>query len=149
MENMQLGIALETELFLLSVVLGAALGVVADIVRVARALLYHPKALVFVEDFAYVLLFGFALYTFCTGLTGPIRGFALVGMVLGALLERLSFGNAIVYLLRKVLETLKKLVFSPIGRFMTKIGGFIKRRFVKKCLNFKRNKKNDEKPLQV
>lgn len=78
---MQLGLELERELFLLSVVLGCGLGLLYDIFRVFRAALPHGKILTFFEDIIYTFLYGFALFTFCTGLTGAIRGFVLVGML--------------------------------------------------------------------
>ena len=74
MEKMQLGIELERELFLLSVVLGCGLGLLYDIFRVFRVALPHGKILTFFEDIIYTFLYGFALFTFCTGLTGAIRG---------------------------------------------------------------------------
>ena len=70
MEEMQLGLELERELFLLSVVLGCGLGLLYDIFRVFRAALPHGKILTFFEDIIYTFLYGFALFTFCTGLTG-------------------------------------------------------------------------------
>jgi len=65
-------------LFLLSVVLGCGLGLLYDIFRVFRTALPHGKILTFFEDIIYTFLYGFALFTFCTGLTGAIRGFVLV-----------------------------------------------------------------------
>ena len=86
MEKMQLSIELERELFLLSVVLGCGLGLLYDIFRVFRTALPHGKILTFFEDIIYTFLYGFALFTFCTGLTGAIRGFVLVGMLTGSVI---------------------------------------------------------------
>ena len=93
MEKMQLSIELERELFLLSVVLGCGLGLLYDIFRVFRTALPHGKILTFFEDIIYTFLYGFALFTFCTGLTGAIRGFVLVGMLTGSVIEHLTVGN--------------------------------------------------------
>ena len=62
MEEMQLGLELERELFLLSVVLGCGLGLLYDIFRVFRAALPHGKILTFFEDIIYTFLYGFALF---------------------------------------------------------------------------------------
>ena len=60
MEEMQLGLELERELFLLSVVLGCGLGLLYDIFRVFRVALPHGKILTFFEDIIYTFLYGFA-----------------------------------------------------------------------------------------
>ena len=63
MKEMQLGLELERELFLLSVVLGCGLGLLYDIFRVFRVALPHGKILTFFEDIIYTFLYGFALFT--------------------------------------------------------------------------------------
>lgn len=149
MENMQLGLALETEIFLLSVLLGGGMGVVYDFLRVIRALIPHGKIFTFIEDFAYVVLFGFALFTFSTGLTGSVRYFSVVGMILGCIIERFSVGNAVVFVVRKFAEGVRNKIFSPIFKFITKIAVGIKKRFVKKYSNFRKSKKSDENGLKA
>ena len=102
MKEMQLGLELERELFLLSVVLGCGLGLLYDIFRVFRVALPHGKILTFFEDIIYTFLYGFALFTFCTGLTGAIRGFVLVGMLTGSAIEHLTVGNAVISVMRVI-----------------------------------------------
>lgn len=152
MEKMQLGIELERELFLLAVVLGCGLGLLYDIFRVFRAALPHGKILTFFEDILYTFLYGFALFTFCTGLTGAIRAFVLVGMLMGSLFEHLTVGNAVVFVLRKLFGTVRKLLaktFSPVVKLITKWTGGLTGGFVKKCkISFKR-KKNFQKHLKT
>lgn len=136
MEEMQLGLELERELFLLSVVLGCGLGLLYDIFRVFRVALPHGKILTFFEDIIYTFLYGFALFTFCTGLTGAIRGFVLVGMLTGSVIEHLTVGNAVVSVLRSLFSIIRKLfakTFSPVVKFITKRAGGFRERFVKKC----------------
>ena len=136
MEKMQLGLELETEYFLLSVLLGATLGIVWDMVRVFRTLVPHGKILTFIGDFLYCLLFGFAVFTFSTALTGSIRYFTPVGMILGCVIERFSIGNGIVFLIRKFTEFIHKIIIRA------------KDKFVEKYPNFRKNKKNDENGLK-
>lgn len=131
MKEMQLGLELERELFLLSVVLGCGLGLLYDIFRVFRAALPHGKILTFFEDIIYTFLYGFALFTFCTGLTGAIRGFVLVGM-----LEHLTVGNAVISVMRSLFSIIRKLfakTFSPVVKFITKRTDGFRDCFVKKC----------------
>ena len=132
MKEMQLGLELEREFFLLSVVLGCGLG----LFRVFRVALPHGKILTFFEDIIYTFLYGFALFTFCTGLTGAIRGFVLVGMLTGSVIEHLTVGNAVVSVLRSLFSIIRKLfakTFSPVVKFITKRAGGFMNCFVKKC----------------
>lgn len=55
MTPMQLGVAAETQVFLLSCLAGAGLGAVYDCLRVFRTAVKHNKAMFFIEDFVYAL----------------------------------------------------------------------------------------------
>ncbi|MBR1422353.1 MAG: spore cortex biosynthesis protein YabQ [Ruminococcus sp.] len=149
MENMQLGLELETELYLLAVIIGFAMGGVYDLFRMMRVVFKSAKVFTFICDLIYTLLFWFVLFTFCTGLTGQIRVFALTGMLIGALMERVSIGNAVVRLFSRVWKWLSEKVFKPLGRFMTKSAGKIKRVFVKNSLNYQKDEKNEKNHLKV
>lgn len=149
MEPMQLEIAAETELFLLACLLGTGMGVIYDMFRILRNTVHHNKVFVFAEDFVYTLMFGFAYFTFCTGLTRGIRGFALIGMLAGCIVERLTVGRLVVFALSEVFEMIWKLLFAPITRVVSKILEAIHKRIVKKQLTFSKSKKNTKKPLQV
>lgn len=149
MEPMQLEIAAETELFLLACLLGAGMGTIYDMFRVLRNTVEHNKVFVFAEDFVYTLMFGFAYFTFCTGLTRGIRGFALVGMLVGCVVERLTIGRLLVFALSEVFEVIWKIIFAPIIRAISKIFNVIHKRIVKKQLTFFKSKKNAKKRLQV
>ena len=106
------------------------------IMQVFRAALPHGKILTFFEDIIYTFLYGFALFTFCTGLTGAIRGFVLVGMLIGSVIEHLTVGNAVVSVLRSLFSIIRKLfakTFSPVVKFITKRADGFRDCFVKKC----------------
>lgn len=149
MNNMDFGLALETEIFLLSVLLGGGLGVVYDFLRVFRALLSHGKVLTFIEDFVYMLLAGFALFTFSTGLAGEIRYFTVAGMVMGWVLERYTVGNGVVFVIRSILNTLREKIFSPVFGFIAKTLKKLGGKFVGNKPKFPESKKNDEKLLKA
>ncbi|MGN0601107.1 MAG: spore cortex biosynthesis protein YabQ [Oscillospiraceae bacterium] len=146
---MQLEIAAETELFLLACLLGAGMGIIYDMLRVIRNTISHGKVFLFIEDFAYTILFGFAYFVFCTGLTKGIRGFVFVGMLVGCIIERLTVGNFVVLILSKFFGAIWRFVFAPITGFISKIAKLFHKRFVKKYLNFYKSKKNGKKPLKV
>lgn len=149
MEPMHLEIAAETELFLMACLLGAGMGIIYDFFRVVRNTIKHNKVFVFIEDFIYTLMFGFAFFLFATGLTGGMRGFVLVGMILGCIVERFTVGRGFVLLLTKVMQFVWRVIFDPIGRIFAKSFSAINKRIVKKHLNFQKSKKNAKKPLKV
>ena len=131
MEKMQLGLELETQLFLLSVLIGFAMGAVYDIFRMVRIATRSGRILTFVCDVVYTVLFWFVLFTFCTGLTGQIRVFALFGMLTGAVMERLSLGNLAVRAFGRLWRWLLRKVFGPVKGFITKLIRKIRSLFVK------------------
>lgn len=149
MEPMHLEIAAETELFLLACLLGAGMGIIYDFFRVIRNTVRHNKAFVFVEDFVYTMMFGFAFFLFGTGLTGGMRGFVLVGMILGCIVERFTVGNGFVLLLSKITKFIWKIIFEPLNKIVAKCFKAIHKRIVKKHLKFQKSKKNLKKPLKV
>ena len=142
-------IAQETEIFLLAVLLGAGLGAVFEFTRILRAIFPHGKILTFIEDFVFVLICGFSVFTFSVGLTGSIRWFTIVGLIAGCTLERLTIGNAVLFIIRKFSQGIRNKLIIPICRFIAKICRKVYSQFVKKCLNFCKKKKSVEKPLKV
>ncbi len=149
MEPMHLEIAQETEYFLLSCLLGAALGVVYDFLRVLRNTVSHNKVAVFVEDFLYTLFFGVCFFIFATDLTRGIRAFVLVGMFSGCLVERIGLGNWCVRIISKVTRFVWRTLMLPVKCLFAKIFAVINKRIVKKHLNFIKKQKNAKNPLKV
>lgn len=149
MINLDYDFPAESKVFLLAVLLGAVLGVVYDFIRIFRALFPHGKILTFVEDFLYMLLSGFALFTFSVGFSGEIRYFTVMGLIFGWLAEHFTIGNGIVFVFRKVGEFLRKKLFSPVIDFLAKVLRKIKSVFVRNKPKLKNNEKNDSKPLKV
>ena len=148
MEPMQLEVAVETELFLFACLLGAGFGTIYDLLGSLRNIFPHGKVLTFIEDFLYTVLFGFGYFVFCTGLSKGIRGFVLVGMLAGCLIERLTVGRLLTVTLSKLLGVIKRFTLDPVTGFIAKILGQINKRIVKKYLNFYKSKKIVEKPLK-
>lgn len=149
MTPMQLGIEAETQVFLLSCAAGLGMGAAYDCIRAMRAAVKHGKAVVFIEDFAYALFFGFVYFVFAVSQTGQLRFFTFVGMVIGALLERIALGNFIVSAVSAVSGFIWKYADSPTTEFIAKIALLIKSRFVKNSPNFTKRKKISEKVLKV
>ena len=149
MREMQFTLEAETQIYLLSVLLGVGLGILYDLFRAVRVIFSHKGWLVAAEDVVYALLAGFSVFTFYTGLTGKLRVFTVVGMAAGFVLEHFTAGNLAMMLLRKIVEWLKKRFIKPLVKFIRKIGQKITPRFVKNHVNLNKNKKISQKPLKV
>lgn len=100
-------------LFLLSVPLGAGLGVVYDCFRVLRAVFppaAKPRA-VFAEDVLFCLIYGFSVFCYCAVLArGQVRFFIVFGSLLGFALYLLTIGSVVIGIIRGIAEAVRKLL---------------------------------------
>ncbi|MDE5992132.1 MAG: spore cortex biosynthesis protein YabQ [Oscillospiraceae bacterium] len=121
-------ISQQTAFFLLSVVLGAALGVVYDIFRVFR-ILFPPAAKskpAAVQDVLFWLIYGFCMFCYSTAVCGgSLRFFMLFGSLIGFALYIVTVGNLIVGTLRQIAETVRRILrkvysvlFEPIVKIL-------------------------------
>ena len=149
MREMSFTLEEETQIYLLSVLLGVALGLLYDLFRAVRVVFPHNKAFTAVEDVIYAALVCFSAFVFATGLTGKLRGFTVFGMFAGFTLEHFAVGNPVMLLLRKLVGVLKRRFIKPLGEIIHKIGQKTKVSFVKNHINLFKNKKNQQKPLKV
>lgn len=112
----------ETAVFLFSILHGAVLTILYDILRALRRSVRHSLAVLSLEDFFYWMLAG--LLTFGLAfqeMDGVIRGYAAAGMLLGFLLYHFTLSSGFV----TVLSTL----FRGIARMLRRIAAL---RFHKK-----------------
>ena len=149
MREMHFTLEAETQIYLLSILLGVGLGLLYDMFRSVRVVFAHKSWLVAAEDVAFAVLCGFAVFTFYTGLTGKLRVYTLVGMSAGFVLEHFTAGNLALFIFRKIVEWLKKRIIKPLVKIIHKIGQKIVPRFVKNHVYLNKNKKNSQKPLKV
>lgn len=98
-----------TSQFLLSVVLGGALGVVYDLFRTLR-IIFPPAAksgAVLVQDIIFCIICGFSVFCFSTlAVRGQVRFFIFFGSAIGFVLYILTIGNVITGVLRLVFGTI-------------------------------------------
>lgn len=129
----------EAQLFGISLLAGAGLFLLYDILRIIRRILPHGTVAVGIEDFFYWLV--------CTGVVfvmlyrendGMVRGFALLGMAVGTVLYYLLLSRYVVslhvFLLKSVLQLLHKVfgvLFAPVIRLGKKVGRFLKKELKK------------------
>ena len=116
-----LGAALEWKLLFGAIILGLLLGALYDVFRALRMSLKHNPAVVFVEDFLYVMIFALSFYSYCTELCrGQMRLFVLAGMLAGFAVYLMTLGRIISKIVAKAVEICKK-VLMKLGKVGKKI----------------------------
>lgn len=123
----------------ISILVGAGLFLLYDILRIFRRIVPHGNLWIGVEDFLYWLI--------CTGAVfvmlyqendGMVRGFTFLGIVCGMIFYYFLFSQYVikvnVFLLKKVLRFFGKILgffFGPIWRVMKKAGRFFRKQLKK------------------
>ncbi len=98
----------ETVVFLLSVLHGAGLTFLYDLIRSLRRAFRHSLPVVSAEDFLFWMTAGFL--TFCLAFSetdGIIRGYVAVGIMLGAVLYHAAFSQLVVRTVSGFLKLVK------------------------------------------
>lgn len=147
----------QTAFFLLSVVLGAAMGVVYDVFRVFR-ILFPPAAKskpVAFQDVLFWLIYGFCIFCYSSEVCGgSLRFFMFFGSLMGFALYILTIGNFITGILRQIAETVRRilrkvysLVFEPIVKLLKNLCQKVSLFFVRIYRKSKKKKRSVKKPL--
>lgn len=108
----------QTELFLLSVTLGAALGVLFDALRLVRIIIRTAGNAFFcaLADILFVLFSAFCIFIFSAeSAHGQVRFFVVIGAVLGFTLEVLTIGSAVTGTVRKAANAVRKALGNIIS----------------------------------
>lgn len=137
MTPMQLGSAAETQILGLAVTVGVFMGVIYDLFKIIRHTV-KLKAVRFICDFIYALMFGAVFFVFSLAQTNYIRGFALLGMIAGAAMWSFTAGRLCVFIICAFLDFISGKIVVPILAFINKTAGRIGRSFVKNCTNFEK-----------
>ena len=149
----------QTELFLLSVLLGGGLGVLWDVFRAVRAIFpvmgrTVPTAIC---DGIYLILCGMGIYIFSLLMgDGQVRGDYWLGAFLGAVIYILTAGTVMIGIIRRIFGTVYRLAggafrkaAAPFTRMFKKIGTKKGYKFVtnakkmfQKCKNYQKDLKS-------
>lgn len=156
--NTFFSVSQQTAAFLLSVLLGAGLGVVYDCFRVARILLpplAKPKP-TFFADILFWLIYGFCVFCLAAlSSRGQVRVFMFLGSLLGFALYILTLGNLITGVIRtvvtavyKVLHRVYSALIEPIVKLMRIFCQKVYRFFVRSHKNNQKLKRSVKNPLK-
>jgi hypothetical protein len=106
-----LSVTKQTELFLLSVTIGAGLGILFDALRVVRLIIKTAGIAFFcgLADVLFVLFSAFCLFLFSAeAARGQVRFFIVVGALLGFTLELLTTGEIVTSIVRNAADAVRK-----------------------------------------
>lgn len=115
----------EMQLFLVCLLLGAALAFVYDSIRIVRLLFAHWDWVVDVEDLLYWIFTAWMVFrTLFYYNQGMLRGYAFLGMFLGVIVYILSLSRLLLYAVKRMLpwwEHGKRCVKKPMELFAGKL----------------------------
>lgn len=110
----------QAQLFLLTVILGGALGLVYDCLRVFRHIIPHKRLWVQLEDGIFWLAAIFFVFAVMLGANaGEIRFFAILGMFGGMGLYFLTLSHLVLAISDRVIYMVKKVLFLLFTIIMT------------------------------
>lgn len=122
-------IVLERDLLIISVILGAYLGILYDIFEGMRLATKHKNWIIWIEDFVFWILAAFT--TFCTLYKfnyGIIRGYFFLGVGIGVAIYKITFSKMVVWILSYVWAVvfvlfvlIYRIILKPIGRIIKTI----------------------------
>jgi spore cortex biosynthesis protein YabQ len=116
-------ITIELQFFLLSILWGGLLLLAYDVLRIFRRLIKRGAILVAVEDLIFWLLASLFIFTMIFhNNNGIIRGFSIIGMILGIILYHFSISEWLVKSITKLIQTL----LSPINAAVKQIIRFVR-----------------------
>lgn len=104
-------VASQLTIFLFSGILGAALGIIYDIIRVFNAVLKENLARIFVQDVLYFIVSAVVTFMYMLVMNGgEIRVYIVVGEAVGWLIYRATVGKLIYKIVLSVVEFIIKIV---------------------------------------
>ena len=134
--------------FLYSLVLGVSLGIVYDLFKLDRLLFKRSKIFLFFSDILFWLISAFLIFTFCVIFSnGQIRGFIVLGTLLGFVIYRLTLSK-LIFLLVNPLKKLVKKLNNRYYKLIEKANDFIlkqvfkAKKIIKVNFFFKKRKNN-------
>lgn len=153
---MEITVAGQTWIFLMSAALGAALGVFYDVFRIVRIAVRTPPAVVLIEDLVFSIVCTAATFLFLIGADkGQLRIFLLIGEAVGFALYYCTVGalmigaaRGIIAVIKKVYMFFWKLLVAPILRLLKKIRLFLGKIMKRLAICIKHPAENSNLPLK-
>lgn len=133
----------EWNFWIASIITGAGMAFVYDILRLFRSLVHHSRIFVDIEDLIYwIICFLTAFTLLYYGNNGVIRLVAVLGAAIGMLIYAATIGHIFVkylsFLIKKIISIVSKPILYIIHKIKSKIAKFLL--FIKIRLTKKVNK---------
>lgn len=148
----------QTELFLLSVIMGAVFGIIYDVFRTLRTAVPLLKARLptAICDAAFMIICALGIYIFSlTFARGEIRFYYVLGAALGMIIYLMTAGTVVIGIIRTVfgavyglMKKILSFVFRPAGIIFKKIRIKIYGIFIQCAEKFKGKSKSNKKDLK-
>jgi spore cortex biosynthesis protein YabQ len=118
-------------LFLFTVEAGIAIGIFYDLFRITRKIFHHPNWMIHIEDLLYWIFIAlFMFFLLFSKNYGEIRGFALLGALIGNVLYFLTLSPYFMRISTWMINWIKKII-----RFLIKIL-LVPVRFIKRIFSY-------------
>ena len=135
--------------FFLFILTGMFVGILFDFFRIIRKNFKTKDFITYIHDFLFWILTGvILLYSIFTFNNGELRGYIIIGILIGTLIHMLVFSKLFIEISSKIIELLKKVFLIPINLFISytsKIISKIKSKVKFSYLSQKlKNNKNDK-----
>lgn len=129
---MEVGFGTQAVTFLWAVAAGAGLCLLYDLFRILRLALRSKNPGIFLQDLLYSFLAAIVTYLLLLArCRGELRGFVLLGELLGFLICRLtvsavlySAASKLIFLMRRLKKWFKRRILRPLWRILRQIFGF-------------------------
>ena len=127
---MNQAITIEMQFFIVSIVWGAILLLVYDILRILRRIIKHNSFFIAVEDLIFWVLASLFIFAMMyKENNGVIRGFSVMGMAIGMLLYHYLLSEVLVNYITKLIRAILRpigLALNKVKRFLRYVSGLIK-----------------------
>jgi spore cortex biosynthesis protein YabQ len=131
----------QTIMFLVSIFGGVVIRFVYDIFKAVRHILKNNKQVTYISDILFWILAAILVFYFLNlSCNGEVRGFLILGFIIGAGLYYFMIGDKFVNLICKIVMISVKIILKPVLFLLKPIYKFV-RNIVKKLLNKIRLKK--------
>lgn len=103
----------QADVFLISIIYGAALSLIYDIIRSVRRVVSHKNLFIAIEDFLYWMFWACTVISMIyTYNNGALRSYVILGLLIGCALYLLLLSRLLLFLLTFLMKELhKSLVF--------------------------------------
>ena len=135
--------------FFLFILTGMSIGILFDFFRIIRKNFKTKDFITYIHDFLFWIFAGvILLYSIFTFNNGELRGYIIIGILIGTLIHILIFSKLLMEISSKIIEILKKIFSIPINFFICCTTNIINK--YKEKINFNylskklKNNKNDK-----